>query len=288
MLAAIHSTRRVSGQLRLGLRECVEFVMRHPSDVIDAERPAEQARSRASDRAAARRELRWEIISGGSGFLLTVYIWFHLFDVGSLLFGPEGFDRLAEFLEGFYIAQPVVILVTILFLIHAVVAARKIPARMRERRRYNRLARQLAKAEKSWTAGEGAERPHQDTRLWLWQIRTGMLILVLGSFHIGLVTLDTFTSLWGDRHGMEAATTIERVAAGLSWFYLVLLVLLAIHASAGLYRLAIKWGVAASYSRPALQRFARIFGIAFLAFGVFVLVVMAGWVPAPFAFLMRS
>lgn len=262
--------------------------MRQPSDVIDAERAAAQATPRADVRAAARRELLWEIISGGSGFLLTVYIWFHLFDVGSLLFGPEGFDRLAEFLEGFYIAQPVVILVTVLFLVHAVTAARKIPARMRERRRYNRLAKELASSKRGWSAGEGAERPHQDSRLWLWQIRTGMLILLAGSFHIGLVTLDTFTSLWGERHGMEAATTIERVAAGLSWFYLILIALLAVHASAGLYRLALKWGVGASYSRPALQRFARIFGIAFLVFGVFVLTVMAGWVPAPFAFLMGS
>ncbi|NGP54696.1 hypothetical protein [Thioalkalivibrio sp. XN8] len=262
--------------------------MRQPLDVIDAERVACGTPAGPADRAAARRELYWEILSGGSGFLLTVYIWVHVFDVGSLLFGPEGFDRLAEFLEGFYIAQPVVILVTLLFLAHAVAAARKIPARARERRRFNRLARELAGADQRWRAGEGAERPHEDSRLWVWQLRTGMLILVLGSFHVGLMIIDTFTAVWGERHGMEAATTMERVAAGLSWFYLVLLVLLAIHASVGVYRLALKWGVAAGRSRPALKRFARIFGIAFLAAGIFVLAVMAGWLPPPFAFLLGS
>ena len=262
--------------------------MRHPLDVIDAERVSVEAASRPQGRAAARRELYWEILSGGTGFLLTIFIWFHVFDVGSLLFGPEGFDRLAEFLEGMYIAQPIVIIVALLFFAHALAAARKIPARVRERRRLNRLARELAASGRQWTAGEGAERPHEDSRLWVWQIRSGMLILLLGSFHIGLMTIDTFTALWGERHGMEAATTMERVAAGMSWFYLLLLVLLAIHASVGIYRLALKWGVFARRSRPALKRFARIFGIAFLAAGLFVLAVMAGWLPAPFAFLMGS
>ena len=262
--------------------------MRQPLDVLDAERVAAESRPSAHGRAAARRELYWEILSGGSGFLLTIYIWVHVFDVGSLLFGPQGFDRLAEFLEGLYIAQPVVILVSLLFLAHAVAAARKIPARVRERRRLNRLAREMGGAGKQWLAGEGAERPHEDSRLWVWQVRTGMLILVLGSFHIGLMVLDTFTALWGERHGMEAATTMERVAAGLSWFYFLLLVLLAIHASAGIYRLAVKWGVASRSSRQGLKRFARIFGAAFLAAGLFVLAVMAGWLPAPFAFLLGS
>jgi fumarate reductase subunit C len=262
--------------------------MRQPLDVLDAERVRAESVPRPLGRAAARRELYWEILSGGTGLLLTVFIWFHVFDVGSLLFGPEGFDRLAEFLEGLYIAQPIVVIVALLFFAHALAAARKIPARVRERRRLNRLARELAASGSQWTAGEGAERPHEDSRLWVWQIRTGMLILLLGSFHIGLMTIDTFTALWGERHGMEAATTMERVAGGLSWFYLVLLVLLAIHASAGMYRLALKWGVFAGRSRPALKRLARIFGIAFLAAGLFVLAVMAGWLPAPFAFLLGS
>jgi fumarate reductase subunit C len=262
--------------------------MRQPLDVIDAERVTPDSAHRPSGRAAARRELYWEILSGGTGFLLTVFIWFHVFDVGSLLFGPEGFDHLAEFLEGLYIAQPIVIIVALLFFAHAVAAARKIPARVRERRRFNRLARELDAADKRWIAGEGTARPHEDSRWWVWQLRTGMLILVLGSFHVGLMTIDTFTALWGERHGMEAATTMERVAAGLSWFYLLLLVLLAIHASVGVYRLAIKWGVGAGRSRPALKRFARIFGLAFLAAGVFVLAVMAGWLPPPFAFLLGS
>lgn len=262
--------------------------MRQPADVLDAERVAGDDRPWPAGIAAARRELAWELVSGGTGFALTVFIWLHVFDVGSLLFGPQGFDRLAEFLEGLYIAQPIVVVITLLFLVHAVAAARKIPARVRERRRFNRLARELAKAQRGWAGGDGRERPHEDSRLWVWQVRTGMLILVLGSFHIGLATVDTFTDFWGARHGMEAATTMERVAGGLAWFYFVLLVLLAIHSSAGIYRLAVKWGVAARRSRPALKRFARLFGIAFLAAGLVVLAVMAGWLPAPFAFLLES
>lgn len=260
--------------------------MRQPADVLDAARVAGDEPARPAGSRAARRELAWEIVSGGTGFALTVFIWFHIVDVGSLLFGPQGFDRLAEFLEGLYIAQPLVIVITLLFLAHALAAARKIPARVRERRRLNRLAKELAGARRGWIGGDGLERPHEDSRLWVWQVRTGMLILVLGCFHIGMMTVDTFTDFWGTRHGMEAATTMERVAGGLAWFYLVLLVLLAIHASVGIYRLALKWGVAAGRSRVALKRFARIFGVAFLAAGMIVLAVMAGWLPAPFAFLL--
>lgn len=262
--------------------------MRKPVDVLDAQRIDAAAVAPTAGRGAARRELVYELLSGGTGFALTVFIWFHVFDVGSLLFGPQGFDRLAEFLEGLYIAQPIVVIIAALFFVHAVLAARKIPARNRERRRLNRLAGELSRAGRHWKAGEGAERPHEDSRLWVWQIRTGMLILVLGSFHIGMMVIDTFTSLWGERHGMEAATTMERVAAGLSWFYLLLLVLLAIHASVGIYRLALKWGVGARHDRAGLKRFVRILGIAFLLVGGVVLAVMAGWIPPPFAFVMGS
>lgn len=257
--------------------------MREPLDVLDAERVVLDPVVRPLGRAAARRELYWEIASGGTGLLLTIFIWFHVFDVGSLLFGPEAFDKLADILEGYYIAQPIVVIVTVLFLVHGVAAARKIPARVRERRRLNRLAAEMAGARKSWRGGDGLERPHADSRLWVWQIRTGMLILVFGSFHIGLMALDTFTDLWGTRHGLEAATTMARVAAGLSWFYLVFLVLLAIHASAGIYRLALKWGVGARFTRPGLKRFAMVFGAAFFLAGLIVLAVMASWIPAPFA-----
>lgn len=262
--------------------------MRKSADVIDAERVDGDNIPRATGRAAARRELLWEIASGGTGLALTVFMWFHVADIGSLLFGPQAFDRLADFLEGYYIAQPLVFVITLLFLTHAVAAARKIPARMRERRRFNRLAKELARSSRGWGAGEGMERPHEDSRWWVWQIRTGMLILVFGSFHIGLVTLDTFTDLWGTRHGLEAATTMGRVSGGLSWFYLVFLALIAVHMVVGVYRLAMKWGVGARFSRPALKRFVRIFGIVFMVAGVIVLAVMAGWIPAPFAFLVGS
>jgi fumarate reductase subunit C len=256
--------------------------MRQPLDVLDAERLGAGAPARAARGSAARRELLWELVSGGTGLALTVYLWIHLFDVGSLLFGPAAFDRLAEFFEHNYIAQPVVILVSLLFFVHALAAARKIPARMAERRRFNRLSRELARSQRSWRAGEGREQPHADSWLWVWQVRTGMLILLMGSFHIGLAVLDTFTDLWGTRVGMEAATTMQRVAAGLSWFYLVFLLLLAVHASAGVYRLALKWGVGARHSRAALKRSMTFFGLAFFLVCVIVLAVMAAWVPAPF------
>ena len=76
----------------------------------------------------AKRQLTYEIVSGGTGLILALFMWCHMFFVGSILLGERGFDWLAEALEVTYVAQPTVIIILALFVIHAVFAARKIPA----------------------------------------------------------------------------------------------------------------------------------------------------------------
>ena len=76
-----------------------------------------------------------------------------------------------------------------------------------------------------------------------------MVILVLGSFHLVLVGIDVFTPLFGERVGIEAASSQARVGAGLWLLYGVLLVCVEFHASVGLYRLAVKWGAGSRLSR---------------------------------------
>ncbi len=221
--------------------------------------------------ATAHREFLLELLSGGSGLFLALFMWGHMLLVGSILTGQRGFDWMANTLEDYYIAQPTVIIIFGLFLLHAVLASRKIPAQLRDRAALKKLARDL--------------RPHEESLLWIWQVRTGMAVLVLGSFHIILLALDVLTPLFGDRSGIEAVTSIARVRAGLWLPYAILLICVEFHASVGLYRLAIKWGGGSRVSRNTLRRIEKLLLWFFLGLGAVVLLVLAGVVPAPLEFL---
>ena len=120
--------------------------------------------------------------------MLALFMWGHMVLVGSILTGTRGFDWMATQLEVYYIAQPTVAAIVALFLIHAVLASRKIPAQLAERRQLLKLSRDLK------------SQPHTESLLWIWQVRTGMAVLVLGSFHLGLLALDVLT------HAVRRAT----------------------------------------------------------------------------------
>ncbi len=237
----------------------------------------------------ARRQLYYELISGTSGLALAVFMWGHMFLVGSILTGAAGFDWVARSLEDYYIAQPTVFAVFALFVIHAAMASRKIPAQLRERRQMRTLAHQL-RSHPGRAAPPALSdirlQPHLESLLWIWQVRTGMAILVLGSFHIVLLTLDVLTPLFGTRTGIEAVSTFARVQGGLWPLYAILLICVEFHVSVGLYRLAVKWGAGAHLSRATLARLERIMLLGFLGLGLLALVVLAGWLDPPLAFLL--
>ena len=233
--------------------------------------------------ADARAQLRYEIASGASGLALAIFMWGHMLLVGSILLGARGFDGLANWLEQVWIAQPTVVGVLVLFLVHAALASRKIPAQLRERRRMTELARGLQRS----AGREGSVfQPHLESMLWIWQVRTGMVILVLGSFHVLLVGVDVLTPMFGERIGIEAATSTARVRGGLWPVYAVLLLAVEFHASVGLYRLFVKWGVGARLSRRTLHRLERVVFWVILGLGVLTLAVLAGVLEPPLAFLL--
>lgn len=228
----------------------------------------------------ATRQLVYEAVSGGSGLALALFMWGHMILVGSILTGERGFDWMATMLEDYYIAQPVVPAVFLLFLVHAVLASRKIPAQLEERRQLVKLGRGLKKS-------SGFD-PHVESLLWIWQVRTGMAVLVLGSFHLILLGMDVLTPLFGERPGIEAVSSVERVRAGLWLPYAVLLVCVEFHASVGLYRLAVKWGAFARLSRQTLRTIEKIILWIFLGLGAVILLVLAGVLPPPLAFLLSG
>lgn len=237
---------------------------------------------------AAKQELLYELVSGASGLLLALFMWGHMILVGSILTGRRGFDWMATALEEYYIAQPTVFVVVILFLAHALFAARKIPTKLRERRQLLRLSRDLRDAPHASAGRNPACRPHLESMLWIWQLRTGLVILVLGSFHLILLALDVLTPVFGSRTGIESETTLLRVGAGLWLPYAILLLCVEFHASVGLYRLAVKWGAGVFLSRRALRIIEQGLLWSILALGAVTLFVLAGWLPPPLAFLLDA
>ncbi len=239
----------------------------------------------------ARRELVHEIISGTSGLFLALFMWGHVILVGSILTGKRGFDWMAEMLEHYYIAQPTVIVVFAVFLIHAVSAARKIPAQLRERRALLKLAKALQESGRERVKTRRDDSPfvpHLESMLWIWQVRTGLIILVLGGFHIALLGMDVFTSLFGERPGIEAQTSLARVQAGLWLPYAVLLLSVEFHASVGLYRLAVKWGAGLLPSRSVVHHIERAIFWLVLGLGTVTLLVLAGILDPPLEFLLAG
>jgi fumarate reductase subunit C len=134
----------------------------------------------------------------------------------------------------------------------------------------------------------GRDLPHAESLLWIWQVRTGMVILVLGSFHLILLGIDVLTPLFGDRAGIEAASSVARVRGGLWILYAVLLIAVEFHASVGLYRVAIKWGAGLALSRRVLRGIERVLLWFFLGLGVVVLLVLGGVVAPPLGFLLTE
>lgn len=224
---------------------------------------------------AAKHPLIHELVSAGSGLALALFMFGHTLLVGSILTGTAGFDWVALTLEVYFIAQPTVVVILVLFLVHAFYAGRKIPAEWRARRTMTGLAKGLR-------SGRGAGmREHAESLLWIWQVRTGLVILVLGSFHLGLIALDVLTSLFGERAGIEAATTIARERAGLWIVYAVLTVCIAFHTAVGLYRLAVKWGAGSRLQRRTLRVMERVILWGMLGMGAVTLLVMAGVIEPP-------
>lgn len=224
----------------------------------------------------ATRQLVYELVSGGSGLVLALFMWGHMILVGSILTGEIGFDWMALQLEVYFIAQPTVVVIFALFLVHAVMAARKIPAQLEERRQLMKLSKDLK------------SQAHVESLLWIWQVRTGMIVLVLGSFHLVLLGVDVLTPLFGERLGIEASTSLARVQAGLWLPYAILLVSVEFHASVGLYRLAVKWGLFSRLGRKTLKRIEQVILWVFLGLGALILFVLAGVVPPPLAFLLTG
>ncbi|GAB6057359.1 succinate dehydrogenase/fumarate reductase transmembrane subunit [Desulfonatronum parangueonense] len=190
--------------------------------------------------------LDWLQMLTGAGLIL--FMWAHMILVASVIIGPGVMNAIAHFFEATYMAQIGGPIIGLIFLLHFMLAARKIPFQADQQSRIWKHSRMLA---------------HRDTWLWLVQVVTAMIILIMGSIHMWVVLTDL---------PITAAKSAARIQGGF-WmgFYLVLLPLVELHVGIGLYRIAVKWGFIRRDKRAGMQRFELVVTGVFIFIGLMAL-----------------
>ena len=190
--------------------------------------PAFPQQASAPQTRKSRWPARFDVVQSASGLFLALFLMAHMFFVSSILISHEVFYTVARLFEGaYFLGKPypllvsgVVSIILVIFIGHAWLAMRKFPAGYRQYRAFIQHKNSLR---------------HSDTSLWWLQIWTGFALFFMASIH--LHDMLTQPALIGP---YESA---DRVWTGNMWpLYLMLLFAAELHASVGLYRLAIKWG----------------------------------------------
>jgi fumarate reductase subunit C len=177
-------------------------------------------------------ESRWpaylDVVQSLTGLLLSMFMWFHMAFVSTILISPAAFGIVTRMFEGsFLFNEPVPMLVSaivaivwLLVAIHAVLALLKFPSSWHQYRQFRLHMQSMA---------------HQDTSLWLVQLSTGFIMFFLVPIHLYTMMM----------HPEEIGpyTSSLQVWQGNTWpMLLALLVCVELHGVIGLYRLALKWG----------------------------------------------
>lgn len=183
-----------------------------------------------------------------TGVGLILFMWSHMILVASINLGAGTMNALARFLEDTYMAQTGGPLIGVTFLVHFILAARKLPFRSQEQKAIWEHSRRLH---------------HLDTWLWVVQAGTAMLILIMGSIHIWTILTDL---------PITAAKSAARIQGGF-WlvFYILLLPMIELHVGIGFYRIGVKWGIITRSNRPFYKRFENLLTLFFVIIGAVTL-----------------
>jgi fumarate reductase subunit C len=175
---------------------------------------------------------RWpawlDVIQGGTGLVLVLFMWAHMFMVSSILLGKDANYFVARMFEGepiFGKPYPLLVsaiagLIALLFFVHAIAAIRKIPSSWREYQAFRQHAKSFN---------------HAETSLWMLQVVTGFILMFIAVAHLYQMMM----------HPADIGpyASADRIWSGRWWpLYMILLFAVELHAIVGLYRLALKWG----------------------------------------------
>ena len=169
--------------------------------------------------------------------------------VASVNLGPGAMNTLARFFEDTYMAQVGGPMIGATFLFHFLLAARKVPFRMEEQSTIWKHTKMLR---------------HTDTWLWLIQVITAMVILIMGSIHMWTILTDL---------PITAAKSAARIQGGF-WlvFYLILLPMVELHVGIGFYRIAVKWGFIRRKTRKGFKKFENVLTAIFILIGLITII----------------
>jgi len=199
------------------------------------------------DRSGIAAYLDWLQALTGVGLIL--FMWSHMVLVASVNLGAGAMNTLARFFEETYMAQVGGPLIGITFLLHFVLAARKVP---------------FSSDQQATIWKHGKFLHHTDTWLWLVQVSTAMIILIMGSIHMWTVLTDL---------PITAAKSAARVQGGF-WlvFYLILLPMVELHVGIGFYRIGVKWGFIKRKQRKGMKKFENILTGIFVLIGLITII----------------
>jgi fumarate reductase subunit C len=187
-----------------------------------------------------------------SGAALALFMWCHMLLVSSVIISPRLMNAIAGFFEAAYMVQVGGPLIFAAFLAHFALAARKIP--------FTATGQETA-----WAHARMLR--HRDTWLWIVQVVTAMIILIMGSIHMWVVL---------NNLPISAERSAARVqSGGWLWFYFFLLPLVELHVSIGIYRIGVKWGFITRENRAKAKKIELYAFGAFVVIGAITLVVFA-------------
>ncbi|WP_075187273.1 fumarate reductase cytochrome b subunit [Teredinibacter haidensis] len=176
---------------------------------------------------------RWpaimDMVQGGTGLFLVLFMWTHMFMVSSILLGKDAMFWVARMFEGEPIlGKPYPVLVSAfavfilgLIIVHAFLALRRFPSSASQYRTIHTHIGNLK---------------HSDTTMWYVQVITGFALFFMASVHL--------YQLISHPADIGPYASSDRVWSGMMWpLYLALLFVVELHAGIGIYRLVVKWGL---------------------------------------------
>ena len=191
--------------------------------------------------------LDWLQMLTGAGLIL--FMWSHMVLVASVNLGVGAMNTLARFFESTYMAQVGGPFIAASFLFHFILAARKVPFRIEQQSIIWKHTKMLH---------------HTDTWLWLIQVFTAMVVLIMGSIHMWTILTDL---------PITAAKSAARIQGGF-WlvFYLILLPMIELHVGIGFYRIAVKWGFLRRKGRKGFKKFENVLTAVFILIGLITII----------------
>ncbi len=191
---------------------------------------------------------RMDFVQAITGALLALFTLIHLVFVSTVLISPSLMNGLGWLLEELYLAQIGGPLILLIMVIHFVIAARKMPFQVGALPVFFKHAKSMR---------------HCDTSLWLVQVITAIVLLVMVTSHIYVV----LTSL-----PITAETSAMREQGGWSPFYFVLLICVGLHLAIGLFRIGVKYGYITDSTRALWTKRTWYLIIAYVGLGILTMI----------------